>query len=143
LGWVISVSDSWSSVGLRLIFLLSLEFGMLDVRSFSADVALLMAGSKLLLTVPNKEDVFISWRCLDVICQLLDIIVSEFIEEVDDESAWNLIDLNPRLFNLIVLSFSYSFSFVRVIPVELLGLNDIEAEEIILASNLLSILIPG
>jgi hypothetical protein len=114
---------------------------MLDVRSFSANVAFLMTCSKLLLAVANQENIFISRRSFDIVCQFLNIFISELIEKVNNESARNLINFNPRLFNFRALAVSDSFSLIRVVSIELLCLDDVEAEEIIFAGNLLTNLV--
>ncbi len=100
-----------------------------------------MASSKLLLAIPNQKNIFIPWRCLNVVCEFLNVFVREFIEEVNDEPARNLIDLDPRFFNFVAILLCNSFGLILMSFVELLRLNDVEAEEIILASDLFTNLI--
>lgn len=68
---------------------------MLDVRSLSTNVTFLMACSQLLLAVANQENILISRRGFDIVCQFLNIIISKLIEEMNNESARNLINFNP------------------------------------------------
>jgi hypothetical protein len=100
-----------------------------------------MTCSQLLLAVPNQENILVSRRGLDIVCQFLNIIISKLIEEMDNESARNLINFNPRLFNFRTLAVSHAFGFIRVVSIEFLCLNDVEAEEIVFAGNLLTNLV--
>lgn len=83
------------SGSLRLVLLLALEFGVLDIRAVTVDMTLLVAGSQLLLAVSDQEDVLISWRGLDIVGELLDLLLSELVEEVDNQPSWHLVDLDP------------------------------------------------
>ena len=112
-----------------LALLLADELSVLDVDSFLVDVALLVVGTQLLLGVPLHEDDFVAGSDRDVVVEFLDLFVGELVEEVDDESAGHLIDLNPGGMHL--LEISDAAGIVTVNLVELLRLNDVEAEVVV------------
>lgn len=101
-------------------FLLSLDFSVLDVDSVFVDVSFLMVGPELFFVVADEEDGFIAGEYSDVACEFFDVFVGEFVEEMDDESAGDFVDLNPGGLHLIKLVINHSLRFVVVVLIELL-----------------------
>ena len=109
---------------------------MLDVDVVLVDVSLLMVGPQLSVLVSFHKDVVISGCDSDVVVEFFDVFIREIVEEVDDESAGDFIDFDPRRMNNVLLGLSHSLGLVSVNLVELLGLNNVEAEEVILSDLL-------
>jgi hypothetical protein len=94
--WVIiSRPGTDVSIVLKLGFLLSLDFSVLNICTIAGNVSFLMACSQLPFGVITEEDILVSWRIFNIICKFLDGLISKFIEEVNDKSARHFIDFNP------------------------------------------------
>lgn len=88
--------SSWSFLPSWLFrFLFALDFSVLDVNTIFVDVSFLMVRSELLFAVSFHEDVFIARCDGDIIVEFFDFFVRELMEEVNDESSWDLIDFDP------------------------------------------------
>ena len=94
------------------------NFSMFSIGSIFIDVSFLMVGPELFFVVADEEDGLIAGEYSDVACEFFDVFVGEFIEEVDDESAGDFVDLNPGGLHLIKLVINHSLRFVVVVLIE-------------------------
>ena len=97
-----------------------------------------MVGPQLSVLVSFHEDVIVSRSDSDVVIEFLDVFVRELVEEMNDQSSGNFIDLDPRRMDGIFVSFSNSFGFIAINFEKFLRLDDIEAEVVVFPDLLFS-----
>ena len=105
---------------------------MFVVDSVFINVSFLMVESQLFLVITFHKDVFVFWGESDIVVEFLEILIVEFMEEMDDESLRNLVDFDPPIFHLIFLLLTNSFGIRSFQFVEFFGVDDVEAEVVIL-----------
>lgn len=97
----------------------------------------LVIGPELLLTVALQENSLVSRSNSNIVVQLLNVLIIELMEEVNNQSTRNLIDLDPRRMNQTFLRLSDTLSLISVHLEESLRLDNVETEVVIFMKSLL------
>jgi hypothetical protein len=143
-GWIVSSGLlSCSVIEVRLSgkfisfwcsrLLLSFHVGVFDVDSIFVDVSLLMVGPKLSVSISFDKNIVVVSSNSDIVVEFLDVFIVELVEEVDDKSSGNFVDLYPRRMNCVFFRLCDSFGLVTINFEESLGLYDVKAEVVILS----------
>ena len=120
----------------RFGFLFALHIGVFDIDAVFVDVSLLVVGPELsVLVTALHEDSFISGVDGDIVVEFLDVFIGEFVEEVDDQSAGDFVDLDPGRMHDIFFGLGHSLGLISVDFVEFFGLDNVETEEFVFSDR--------